>query len=226
MRVIDSEWLEILPKRIITTAKKLEKRLFEIAKERERAFKLFLAVLKADEVKEPQSNPRPCPHCGRPPVPVPVMIPADLSHTGESYIAIKPIDACLADVVRRLNAGTTQPVTSGCCCGHGKSRGTILLHDGRILTVEESDGHETLLLGPSGPETCFGCLGSFGYDSGLDFRYCTLWGEIPSPAVVEKGELYRGELVIRAGGRPQSCPLRKGYRFYVGEDGWRGASDE
>jgi len=77
-----------------------------------------------------------CRLCGDCPVPVPVVVPAEQSCTGETRVAIKPIDACLADVVRRLNAGATEPVTTGCCCGHGEGRGSILLADGRELRVE------------------------------------------------------------------------------------------
>jgi hypothetical protein len=69
-------------------------------------------------------------------VPVAVVIPADLSHTGEARVAVKPIDACIADIVRRLNAGAAGAVTRGSCCGHGKGTPEIELQDGRVIRVE------------------------------------------------------------------------------------------
>lgn len=76
-----------------------------------------------------------CRHCGRMPVPVAVVIPADISHTGHARMAVAQVDACIADIVRRLNAGATEPVTRGACCGHGVHEGEILLQDGRTLAV-------------------------------------------------------------------------------------------
>jgi hypothetical protein len=62
-----------------------------------------------------------------------VPIPAHLSHTGEARMAVKGIDACIAPIVAALNAGGI--ATTGCCCGHGKRAGDILLLDGRTLLV-------------------------------------------------------------------------------------------
>jgi len=64
------------------------------------------------------------------------MVPANLSHTGEARLKLAPIDACIADLVRRLNAGATEPLTAGACCGHGDGPGEIALADGRKLTLE------------------------------------------------------------------------------------------
>ena len=62
-----------------------------------------------------------------------VPIPAHLSHTGELRWDIKGVDACIAPIVKALNdAGI---YTASCCCGHGKSDGIILLHDGRALVI-------------------------------------------------------------------------------------------
>jgi hypothetical protein len=65
-----------------------------------------------------------------------VPIPAYLSHTGQFHWDYKPVDRCIAPIVQALNdAGI---YTAGCCCGHGKEDGDIILHDGRILVVKQS----------------------------------------------------------------------------------------
>jgi hypothetical protein len=65
-----------------------------------------------------------------------VPIPAGLSHTGMLRWDDKPVDSCIADIVQALNdAGL---YTANCCCGHGKTDGTILLHDGRKLIIVNS----------------------------------------------------------------------------------------
>ena len=65
-----------------------------------------------------------------------VPIPAHLSHTGKFRWALKPIDSCIAPIVKALNdAGI---YTSGCCCGHEKADGNIILHDGRVLIIQGS----------------------------------------------------------------------------------------
>lgn len=78
---------------------------------------------------------RPCRLCKRVPVLVSVVTPADLSHTGKTRRSDKPIDACLAELVRRLNASSDEPMTIGACCGHGDGPGEILLQDGRSLEL-------------------------------------------------------------------------------------------
>lgn len=63
-----------------------------------------------------------------------VPVPAELSYTGEMRWDTKGIDRCIAPIVQALNnAGI---YTSNCCCGHGKSDGSILLHDGRELVLK------------------------------------------------------------------------------------------
>ncbi len=63
-----------------------------------------------------------------------VLIPAELSHTGEAFWAKRGVDACIADLVQALNdAGI---YTSQSCCGHGKGDGLISLHDGRELIIK------------------------------------------------------------------------------------------
>jgi hypothetical protein len=62
-----------------------------------------------------------------------VPIPAHLSHTGKFRWDWKAVDYCIAPLVQALNdAGI---YTAGCCCGHGREDGNIILHDGRTLTI-------------------------------------------------------------------------------------------
>jgi hypothetical protein len=65
--------------------------------------------------------------------PVAVVIPADLSCTGEERLATKGIDSCIASIVEALhNAGIK---TRASCCGHGRGDGEIVLDDGRTLII-------------------------------------------------------------------------------------------
>ncbi len=89
---------------------------------------------------------------------VEVTVPAGLSHTGERRTAVKPIDACLAPAIRRLNA--LGIVTVNSCCGHGKTGGSVVLEepsphgrdvDARLLrqrAVAFTDGALMLAYGP------------------------------------------------------------------------------
>lgn len=63
-----------------------------------------------------------------------VPVPANLSHTGQFHWAEKGVDSCIADLVNALNAAGI--FTAGCCCGHGKRPGDIILHDGRTLIIQ------------------------------------------------------------------------------------------
>ena len=65
--------------------------------------------------------------------PVEVTVPAHLSHTGETRQAVKDVDACIAPLVRALNAAGLTTVAS--CCGHGKGHGNIALADGREIVI-------------------------------------------------------------------------------------------
>jgi len=77
---------------------------------------------------------RPCLKCGHKPVGVRVKISADLSRTGKTRWATKKIDYCIAPIVKALqDAGIDM---RGSCCGHGESKGTILLQDGRVLVIK------------------------------------------------------------------------------------------
>jgi hypothetical protein len=62
-----------------------------------------------------------------------VPVPADLSYTGEPRWAIKGVDRCIAPIVHALNIAGIY--TAGCCCGHGKADGSIVLQDGRTLVI-------------------------------------------------------------------------------------------
>lgn len=66
-----------------------------------------------------------------------VNVPADLSYTGRQRWAFKPIDACLAPLVRALNALGLH--TRSCCCGHGRIDGHVLLQDGRWIAWSDQD---------------------------------------------------------------------------------------
>lgn len=66
-----------------------------------------------------------------------VPIPAYLSHTGEAFWMTKPIDACIAPLVRELIAAGIY--TANCCCGHGKGPGSIVLHSGIEIVLRVSE---------------------------------------------------------------------------------------
>jgi len=65
-----------------------------------------------------------------------VPIPSNLSYTGKFRWALKPIDRCIAPIVKALN--DAEIYTAGCCCGHGEVDGNIILHDGRILIIKRN----------------------------------------------------------------------------------------
>lgn len=46
---------------------------------------------------------------------------------------LQSIDYCIADVVASLNANNIR--TKASCCGHGEQPGSILLEDGREITI-------------------------------------------------------------------------------------------
>jgi len=72
---------------------------------------------------------------------VEVFVPSDLSCTHIGRIAIKPIDRCISDLVKALQAAKIW--TRSSCCGHGKGDGEILLQDGRALIIKGSVRPET-----------------------------------------------------------------------------------
>lgn len=66
-------------------------------------------------------------------IPILVLIPARLSHTGKRGWRIKPIDRCIAPLITRLNR--IGLFTAGCCCGHGNEPGSVIFHDGTMLLI-------------------------------------------------------------------------------------------
>lgn len=82
-----------------------------------------------------------CGHCGLADVPVDVIMPAGLSHTGADRPATKPIDACIAEQVRALNAEGR--LTANSCCGHGRPGGEIIMHDGTTIPVRPENVEAT-----------------------------------------------------------------------------------
>ncbi len=65
-----------------------------------------------------------------------VPIPASLASDGRFRWDVKDVDRCISQLVKALNdAGI---YTAGCCCGHGKSDGSIVLHDGSILVIKDA----------------------------------------------------------------------------------------
>lgn len=83
-----------------------------------------------------------CSACALPPVVMELTIPADLSSTGEAKQKLCGIDACIAPIIKALNDGGV--ATIGCCCGHKRRPGDILLADGRVLIIASSldDAHK------------------------------------------------------------------------------------
>ena len=65
-----------------------------------------------------------------------VTVPASLSHTGQERQKVVGIDACIAPIIKALNDAGIK--TINCCCGHGKSDGSIMLADGRTLVILNS----------------------------------------------------------------------------------------
>jgi len=78
---------------------------------------------------------RPCASCCAATITMEVTVPAALSHTGEERQKLIGVDACIAPIVRALNAGGVP--TDASCCGHGKAPGNIALADGRELIICE-----------------------------------------------------------------------------------------
>lgn len=68
---------------------------------------------------------------------VDVLITPELSYTGEARRAVKAIDACIADIVKALDAAGIAMCSS--CCGHGQYEGSIELADGRTLVIKQAD---------------------------------------------------------------------------------------
>lgn len=63
-----------------------------------------------------------------------LITPAHLSHNGVSYQSYRSIDSCIVPLILALNDAGIH--TSGCCCGHGKSDGSVILHDGTEINID------------------------------------------------------------------------------------------
>lgn len=70
-------------------------------------------------------------------VSVEVIVPADLSCTGQAERKMVQIDACIADLVKALQDAKID--TRECCCGHERTCGDITLEDGRVLLIIPAD---------------------------------------------------------------------------------------
>lgn len=50
---------------------------------------------------------------------------------------VQCVDWCIHQIIAALNAGGVRTVAS--CCGHGKADGNIVLEDGRVLIIKNTD---------------------------------------------------------------------------------------
>jgi len=64
-------------------------------------------------------------------IPLKVTILAEGSHTGKEREDTKPIDKCLAPLVKMLNGFGIK--TCSCCCGHGKTKKSWIMIDPRNI---------------------------------------------------------------------------------------------
>lgn len=108
-----------------------------------------------------------------------VPIPAELSHNGQFHWAAKPIDSCIAPLVKALNDQGIY--TSGCCCGHGKAPGEIFLHDGRVLTINTREERDTI-------ERAIGLISEFHiYEVGIVSSRRKIRAQSPAAAALYYG---------------------------------------
>lgn len=65
---------------------------------------------------------------------VEILVPMHPDTTGKPFHwAVRKIDSCLVPMITALNNAGIYTLNS--CCGHGKSLGSIILHDGRELVI-------------------------------------------------------------------------------------------
>ena len=76
---------------------------------------------------------------------MPVTVIASHAHGNRQAVKVKPIDRCIASIVRALNDGGIY--MTGSCCGHNKrtktggyAMGEIRLADGRIIHIQRDPG--------------------------------------------------------------------------------------
>jgi hypothetical protein len=65
-----------------------------------------------------------------------------LAHEGEDTVKTKPVDQCIADIVRALEAAGIRMY--GSCCGHGQRPGEIPLADGRVVMIVQPQDFQEL----------------------------------------------------------------------------------
>ena len=65
-----------------------------------------------------------------------VPIPAHLARNQKFHWEQKAIDSCIVSLVDALNRAGHY--TAGCCCGHHRTNGNIVLHNGHILIIPKS----------------------------------------------------------------------------------------
>jgi hypothetical protein len=97
-----------------------------------------------------------------------VTIPAGLSYTRKTRRAWKPIDKCIAPLVKALEKGNVK--MSASCCGHNKGDGRIDLQDGRVLIILRREEWEAGVSdGLTLPCAICGTVPAFDYSVDDDF---------------------------------------------------------
>lgn len=83
--------------------------------------------------EHPELEESPCLDCSKDVVPVMVKVRGNLAAEGVDTWKIKHIDKCVAPIVKALQEGGIDMLSS--CCGHGLNVGAITLADGRELLL-------------------------------------------------------------------------------------------
>lgn len=130
-----------------------------------------------------------------------VTIAAHLSSDGTTKRKTVGIDACIAPLVRALDAAGV--VMTASCCGHGRATGRIDLADGRVLTIRQSED-VTCEHGTAMDVHCCNCHSGFIFDTNhecpppmlSETATCELCGE-PMPS---------GEEMFKFHGYSGPCP--------------------
>lgn len=66
-------------------------------------------------------------------VAVSVLVDQRVHHSGVTTRDVRPVDRCIAPIVKALDDAGIHML--GSCCGHGNNPGSILLADGRRLEM-------------------------------------------------------------------------------------------
>ncbi len=70
-------------------------------------------------------------------------VPSFNRETKEITWSDEEIDRCLVDIIDALNEGGI--FTAMCCCGHGEHKGSIQLHDGRLLYMDKGSHYPGIM---------------------------------------------------------------------------------